>query len=531
MRNPLNIDDFESYLEEEVNQHRMYPSDYVWRNIQQDLHGYKKWPALTVITLFVISALVAGTLLIKPSRQVVASSPAVTAKVVAETIYKVEDTNENLQQHLSPEHITQQTISAVTADLDIEGSIQNAFAAYHVFPEMPSDANITENAATITAAQGAGAVTNAVATNIAGTLSANTINKSSLAVLAPQAHDDGKAAPKKNIPSWEKNLLGFNWMKAEPLDDQNPDRFYLTKGVWKAVYGKIFYLTAERLPVSHSAEFNTFYSNIERNATKQLTSNNYKSQSRTGRFQVQVYVTPSVSYRILAHAGSKSNTYLSAPSSSGAGYLVDVNSLARKKPAAGYEVGASIGYKLNSDFTLRAGLQFNVRQYDIQGATVNPAPAIANNNTNVNNNGVASGLDLSLQTAQSIQSTKENPNVVLTNMYYQIALPVGIDWKAWSHRKFSWNVAGSVQPTYILNKDPFIVASADKSYAEGSALLRKWNLNTSVETYVSYTTGKFKWQIGPQVRYQVLSTLKSSYPVSEHLLEYGIKVGFVRSLP
>jgi hypothetical protein len=60
MKNPLNRDDFEVFLEQEANQHRMYPSDHIWRNIQQEIHGYKKWPALTVITLFVISALVVG---------------------------------------------------------------------------------------------------------------------------------------------------------------------------------------------------------------------------------------------------------------------------------------------------------------------------------------------------------------------------------------------------------------------------------------------------------------------------------------
>jgi len=44
--------EFESYLEKQANRHKMYPPDFIWRNIQEQLHGYKKWPALTVIALF-----------------------------------------------------------------------------------------------------------------------------------------------------------------------------------------------------------------------------------------------------------------------------------------------------------------------------------------------------------------------------------------------------------------------------------------------------------------------------------------------
>ncbi len=533
MRNPMDIDDFESFLQDEVNQHRMYPSDHVWRNIQQDLHGYKKWPALTVITLFVISALVAGTLLIKPSIQPLVSYPALAAKNAGGPVVKGVDTNENLQQKLSPEHITQQTISAVTADWDIEGSIQNAFSPYHAFPDMTAATIATDAIADISPVQIADVAgsTSPTATTGHGQLT-TPVNeaKANLAVLAGVSHQDAGSGVKKSVPFWDKRMLGFNWMKANDVDAQNPDRFYYTKGVWKAVYdGKVLYSFADRLPTPKNINFNPIY-NVEPKPAGKQTSSVYTSKLKTGgRFNVQAYITPAVSYRILARSGSKSNTYLPGPTSSSVGYLVDVNTLARKKPAPGYEAGVAFGYKLNNRFTLKAGLQFNVREYDIQGSAVSHLSATPTNPAS--NGGIANGLDLSQQTAQSIVSTKELPNVILTNMYYQIAAPVGVDWKAWGHHHFAWNIAASVQPTYILNKDPFIITSADKSYAEGSALLRKWNLNSNLETYFSYSTGKYTWQIGPQIRYQLLSTLKTNYPVAEHVVDYGIKVGFVRSLP
>ncbi|MEP7319155.1 MAG: hypothetical protein ABI921_10445, partial [Panacibacter sp.] len=61
MENRFYDNEFEKYLKEEADDYRMYPSDRVWRNIQQEIHGYRRWPALTIIAVFIISALVVGT--------------------------------------------------------------------------------------------------------------------------------------------------------------------------------------------------------------------------------------------------------------------------------------------------------------------------------------------------------------------------------------------------------------------------------------------------------------------------------------
>jgi hypothetical protein len=110
-------------------------------------------------------------------------------------------------------------------------------------------------------------------------------------------------------------------------------------------------------------------------------------------------------------------------------------------------------------------------------------------------------------------------------------MPLGIDVTAWKRGRFGWGVATSVQPTYTFDKDPFIITSDYKNYIDGSKLVRNWNVNGNIETYISYSTGQFKWQLGPQFRYQFLPTLSGGYPTREHLLDYGLKIGFVKSLP
>ena len=53
----------EEFLQRETSQHRMYPSDHIWRNIHKELHGKKQWPALTITAVLMTTALCISTIL------------------------------------------------------------------------------------------------------------------------------------------------------------------------------------------------------------------------------------------------------------------------------------------------------------------------------------------------------------------------------------------------------------------------------------------------------------------------------------
>jgi hypothetical protein len=61
-------------------------------------------------------------------------------------------------------------------------------------------------------------------------------------------------------------------------------------------------------------------------------------------------------------------------------------------------------------------------------------------------------------------------------------------------------------------------------------MTRKWNLNANLETYFSLKSGNYKWQLGPQLRYQTLPTSLEKYPIKEYLIDYGLKIGVSKSL-
>jgi len=516
MKNPLNRDDFEFYLEQEVNQHRMYPSDKIWRNIQQDIHGYKKWPALTVITLFVISALVVGTVLIKPQKQTITASAAKTAAEKADdSAAKLLPPPENAQEHFSAEHITQQTIARVKQeqDIDITDNIGNALSAYNngFNTIMPAEniAAIADN--TITDNNTVSTAGNNVASPAPQAQAANVVAAGATAQ---------KAVAKKDGQPAKAAQPGFNWLTMMPnadisLNGQSVLLPNSSKLAGKKTNTFMFSLFGKRdnVPYAGLSLDNSFTQPIRRPFTLKPKSH---------RFDFSFYAAPSISYRSLSYGkqASANRTYISGLPYN-ANYTVDLGRTIHNKPAAGYEVGAALGYKLNDVLTIRGGFQFNMRDYDIEAyKRVNTYSNLVPGNTPLG------GIDVSNQSSASLNG---NDKTTLQNRYYQLSAPISLDARVWHNGRFAAGVEGSVQPTYIFDKDPFIITSDYKSYTDGSKLVRNWNLNTGFATYLSYTTGQFKWRLGPQFRYQALSTLSGDYPIKEHLFDYGVKIGFVKT--
>ena len=87
------------------------------------------------------------------------------------------------------------------------------------------------------------------------------------------------------------------------------------------------------------------------------------------------------------------------------------------------------------------------------------------------------------------------------------------------------NVGGNIEPSLVLKSSAYILSSDGNNYVNDPSLLRRWNINSNFGTFVTFNSSKFKWQIGPNIRYQWLSTYKKDYNVKEHLIDYGIRIG------
>jgi hypothetical protein len=225
---------------------------------------------------------------------------------------------------------------------------------------------------------------------------------------------------------------------------------------------------------------------------------NLYAKGKRNNLSLQFTFTPTVSYRKLSE--NKDNLR-SLPQNTTA---YNINNAVTHKPDIGLEIGLALKYELTNKVNLKGGLQFNMSRYDIKAFST-PA-AIHNSVTNIRN---FNGTD---------------PDW-FQNLYYQLSAPVGLDVFLINAGNARFGIGGTFQPTYIMSDRAYLLSSDYKNYALVPWLTRRWNMNTSFETFVNYSTGKLQWQVGPQVRYQMLSSFASKYPVKENLFDFGLKVG------
>ena len=133
--------------------------------------------------------------------------------------------------------------------------------------------------------------------------------------------------------------------------------------------------------------------------------------------------------------------------------------------------------------------------------------------------------DRSVRTVSNYRNTNGYKENWLRNFYFSASIPVGAELKLSDGNKNYFGVAATLQPTYVLDNRAYLISADYKNYAEMPSLTRKWNLNTSFEVFTAHTTGKVSWRVGPQVRYQVMSSFVKNYPIKEHLFDFGLKLG------
>ncbi len=248
--------------------------------------------------------------------------------------------------------------------------------------------------------------------------------------------------------------------------------------------------------------------------TIESITNAYQYKNPPKKISWQLFVTPTVSYRKLSVNNSLENSAsFNYPFAS----LTDVNNAVTHKPDLGLQIGVSGRYPIAKNLKVRAGLQFNINRYDIKAYAFNGEVATIDLND-------ASGSS-SISTWTYYRNYAGYKSNWLKNYYFSVSAPIGVELKLLGNNKTNLGIAGTLQPTYILKDRAYLISTDYKNYAEVPRLVRHVNLNTSFETFVNYTSGKTKWQIGPQVRYQLLSSFHNKYPVKENLFDFGVKLG------
>jgi hypothetical protein len=243
---------------------------------------------------------------------------------------------------------------------------------------------------------------------------------------------------------------------------------------------------------------------LQDNASYTLTK-----QQRNSRFQVQEYLSPTASYRTLSGGGNYNTPKSSIQNIPIAlTHLGSPNDYVEHKPAMGFEVGTNLVYRLTRNVAVKTGLQFNYSHYTIEAySSYSPQPAVLSLNT------VYGYQPNAITTYTNVQNFGGNSNETLQNEYFQISAPVGVEVKVIGNDKLQFSVAATVEPTYLLNRNSYILATDYSNYIKDPALFRRWNFDGGLEAFASYKVGGFRLQLGPQFRYQLLSTFVGAYPI------------------
>ncbi len=247
--------------------------------------------------------------------------------------------------------------------------------------------------------------------------------------------------------------------------------------------------------------------------------NSYQHISKGKKLSWNLYFTPTISYREL----KENKTFLRAlqagtttPISNV--YVPDINSVVTHKPDLGFQLGLTAGYPLSRTLTLTGGLQFTISKYDIKAYSYPREQATI---TLSNDYGGTNNLS-TFTSYRNIGGFKAN---WLRNLYVSASIPIGLEVKVAGNKKGYVGAGATIQPTYVLDNRSYLLSTDFKNYAEMPSLIRKFNVNTGLELYTTFSAGKTKWKIGPQARYQTRSSFKAPYPVKEHLFDFGIKLG------
>lgn len=485
-------DELEQFLQDEVKDHRMYPSDKIWRNINAEVNGHQRWPALSFISLFIISALTVSTLLnINPSQKLLKAN---SLRQADPKKLPLQDLKHSLNDFnaTAPSDLTAHTIASLKRK---DNPLEPELNGLEETPVIALDLSKRAEPITVLKTRDKQTTKPALIHETAivvpmGTIASRDLSPEKLNFLAEMN---------------EQAIMSAGNTKTISQDEHATDQ------TDKTVESVSTTLAKEQLPTDQFLQDFAFVppTRIEK--------------GKNSKFGFGFFITPSTSYRKLTDDKAK-DLLGAAPASApvGLNYTTDVNSIVRHKPAVGLELGFAVLYNMSNRLKFKTGIQFNTRQYYIE--TFQASTDITTISL-VNNRGVEN-----ISVFSPYNNNNGYKSTQLDNKMYQVSIPIGFQYDVIQGRKLGITAEASIQPTFTLNKSLYLLSTDYKHYADGNNLMRKWNINSAVGINLTYKTGAYQWYLGPQARFQHLPTYSNKYPITEYLMDYGIRLGFIKQL-
>lgn len=481
-------DEFEQMLRDTTEDFKMYPSRKVWYSIYNNFHPDRKWPSLAICLLLLTAILYIGVsnnnqisrkarTAFDTTTQSENNSPTTDNVAASDPGYShsrsVRIAANNLPG-LSNQGLTANPLIAVLNARESSNGGDVAFDAYIGMPAVTnSDIVISSPAKRINDRNPGNLLSNSSAAT--AKINATTITEdvqpsvpipSLTETTAITANADASRKPGSIFNSTEHTNL-MAWMEN--------DAFYNLRhpGKWKA------------------------------------------------KLSVQYYITPSIGYRELykSHDFEPATSLVQSTN-------VSEEEVINQQAAINLEAGFGLVLRASKSLRLKSGLQFNVTNY-VTRAHALKHPTQTSVMLADLNNGIAMPQAYSSEYGNVLGSNYTS----LNNRTIQLSVPVGADYKILGNEKISWFVGATVQPTFIVGGDAYLISTDLKNFAQDNKMLRSFNVNTALESFISIKGPQnLQLSVGPQLRYQLLSTYTKQYSYTEKLYNLGLKLGITRKL-
>lgn len=466
MERQFNNGDFEKLLRDNANQYRMYPSEKVWKGVHSALHTRRKWyGGFTALIIFLITGTAVSIFIIndKPRKENIADQINTAKQSGAD------------QSPVIPGKQKQFTPATGTPSAKIISPVADLNNIYLTHSDQQAPVNNDK-------------------TNITASSSNNNIVPSI-------------TSNEPEVTEGIHELAEFYTEQLQATANLTLDNNRIATEQTRVADANILAIATGQSAVDENTETKI------NEAISALASQNAAPVQKNNRSRVtgQLYFTPTISYRKL----TENKQVLDA--SRHPVPVINPDNMVKHKPAMGLEFGFEGRYHLDKTFSIKAGLQFNINRYDIS-AYSHPTEIA----TVALSNGLGVDSLAALTNYRNSNSTSAN---WLENFYFQTSLPVGAEVIIGGSKNVRWGISATIQPTYTIGDRAYVISSDFKNYAKFPDLMRRWNISTGVDAFVSYSTGRIRWQAGPHVRYQHLSSFVSALTIKEKLYAIGFRIG------
>lgn len=536
MERRFDMTDFEQSLKDHADQFVMEPSKRVWHGIYNNLHPGSTWPSITVGLVFLFTFVTIGYLnntkqipdnsipgitkkVATPQNQVTSQNPGAAAvnagNVPGSKKYPAINSRHSIAANTGSLR-ENRTIAANEVADENEGStiVANSSSTYQSINTIPGQTEKKNQT------DGTSPVNNKLPIDNQESIT-NPTKKTFIARgLSPQKEYERiilhAALRKAKEPAF---IVNHN----KSVTNSNVSSIALTNGVFESLPETPAH-AADQSGIIHTGEsiavpgtYNPVLNKGNKDGkNKPVAIHKKKNAKITWRY----FATPTVSSVLFRGKAIPENTNqnfspnIIQPEQNGRNRLYNAR--------LGYEAGAEITYSFIKDWAFISGVTLSYSGYNVISNQVHPTFA------NLMLTDEQTGIVYAKSYITHYGNGEGQNQILLSNKSVQLTLPVGLQFVLWGNKNAKITLASTIGPSIVLKSNAYILSSDGRNYVSDPDLLRKLNASGHLASYVTFSTKKIKWQVGPSVRYQILSSYEKYYPVKEHLIDYGIRIGIFR---